>query len=668
MEEIRQIIGDVLERFTVLTELDPKNWGDRDIIDTLNLAYELDSTGLSTFMLARGLYDRFLRDTTFTAKEILDDARAFTARIDAMRALYELVERPSVVDFIRDFQEKVLAAAAAYAMPAAGIAGLQLYLRDKYQVAEIRLAVFRSMRDLEAHQFVMGRPSGEPLRVNHHIFELWNMNSLLVAMRDQVVDGISLCLIRDPQTVMASYFVFAIRNGENLTILTDRDQGAHPLYWRMSRRPDRAAEKRWMKHWFPYELLDLEAIRDADGFVKGFTAAKRTALVPYHTEAVKLAEIGSLGPPEFMWLSLIFDRIASVYGQQPRMLPALSYTGEMVVRPEALIGQTGAIARRGDYTPLAVVPLETADVTRESTAAQWERVPTTSHCWMEEHYAAQVPAPVLNPVGAEQPLLLEQQHGLRKAGDCAEGGVLETLSPVTFGTREQIERDRQWVARYNQMIYIQHLAEQDFDREHGQVVAWWQAQVERRRDFLIEAGARGEFYSTYMAQGSGWDPALTPEKKNIVALLGGSGLLRAGCVLGQQWDSWHGWGCAVNGSRRACYAYFTCNNALAIADLLGLDISELPYYLQHYQCRHQRPYPGNPILDRLESARLEARKPLGPPRLRCGCGLQQERHPRGTQAAGPGAHALRRRPNQAVTVRRADNGSPAGRRPYRRTR
>ena len=48
--------------------------------------------------------------------------------------------------------------------------------------------------------------------------------------------------------------VSQLTNG-TITVLTDRNPGAHPAYERMSRRPDRNFSRRAAQHWFPYDLV-----------------------------------------------------------------------------------------------------------------------------------------------------------------------------------------------------------------------------------------------------------------------------------------------------------------------------------------------------------------------------------------------------------------------------
>lgn len=618
MDRIHELLSAVLEKYTRLAELDPGNWSDRDQIDTINAAYELDPDGLSEFMLLRGLYDRLLEETTFSAKEILTDGQNFSRKVEAMRELYDLVEQPEVVGLIEDFKQKIIASARAYEMPPDGICKVEEFLLDKHAVADIRLAALRSISTLEACQFVQGEASGSALAVNKQIFELWNANSLIAAMRDQVVDGISLCLIRDPAQVFQSYFVFAIRNGENLLVLTDHDEGPHPLHAQMSRRPDRTMSRRWAAHWFPYQMLDIEERVDEEGNVKGYAARERASLVAYNTNAVRLKAIGELDPPEFIWLSLMFELIEARYGRDPKQIENLSYTGEMIVSPEALVSSDGALVKSGAYRPLALAALTSADVTREATSHQWEHPPTRLNDWMEERYAAKVPESILAPVGGQQRKLLEQKHGIldpqdqdvldshRNGGGLVSTGPLQSLNPASFGTAEKLARDRQWVGRYNQMCVIQKLAEEEFAREQDQVIRWWEQAVEARREPLIEAAARGEFISTWVCD-PGWSPEVPAEKKNILRV--SKEVPFGGYVLGKNHDRRHGWGCAVKGTRASIYARFYCRVSEAIADVLGLELSGLPVWLQHYLHKSVRPYPGNSILERIDPLDWKLKNP-----------------------------------------------------------
>lgn len=605
VNEIHELMSTALAKYTVVCGLDAAHWSDNDKVNMLNLAFELDDTGITMFALLRGLYDRFLKDTEFSAKYILDEFKQFSETLKAIRELYDIVEEPQIVEHIQAFEQKVLSSASFYGKTADKFPELLSLLADKYDMASVRLSALRSARDLQRFQFLQGEPNKEPLKVNRWVFEFWNINSLVAAMREQQIPGVSLCLIRDPDEVLASYFVFAVANGENLTILTDREEGPHPLYWRMARRPDRDMGRRWNKNYFPYHLLKLKPVVDEDGFVKGYTVAQRTDLVKYNVQAVKLSPIGELPPADFMWTTLLLDRINEEFGKKHTLLPALAYTGEMIVTPEVLAGSTGALVQQHIYKPLELPVLSREDVTRETTAEQWENEPTTFNDWAEERYAQNVPAEILNVVGEQQRHLLSASTDLEiEVGWKKKEASLVGFSPVTFGTQEKLRADQLWVARYNQMQHINKQMHDEYDENRDSVIAWWATAIAKQSDRLVEAALRMSFETDSVHYGS-WASDSTIERKNILTVGLKSHFLDNNTARIGKWSRYLGnWACYLQTQeddtmlKANVYALFKPDNPKALADLAGVTVEELPLWLQYWYTNE--PYDGNCILDRLD--------------------------------------------------------------------
>ena len=86
--------------------------------------------------------------------------------------------------------------------------------------------------------------------------------------------------------------MFAVKNGDTITVLTDKAQTPHPAHKSMSRARAvmRGFEERAGKFWFPYKLLDIEVAANQ----KDLYAKARTALVPLNAEAVVLSELKEL--------------------------------------------------------------------------------------------------------------------------------------------------------------------------------------------------------------------------------------------------------------------------------------------------------------------------------------------------------------------------------------
>lgn len=653
---INELVNEALRRWVALTGLvmddDGLNvkscagncpwqsWTVRQHTEELNKSRELDPTGLTTFMLLRGLTESYLQQIQYDAHTLILDPSSIETQLVPMRALRDVLEAPDVVELIAGFQKQLYDAGAHYGVRAGDpTKKLGELLEDKYSLAHIRRDALLSLSRLEAHQFTQGDKDPNPLKYNPQVFEFWNVNSLLAGMRAQKVPGISLCLIRDPVEALHSYFVFAIRNGGTLTVLTDRTKGAHPAYKRMSRRPDRMLDRRASQNWFPYQLLELEKIKDAEGDVKGFYARARKQLVPINIEAIPLKDIRDLEPEQFVWTILVFDLIRDKFWKQDAKLPELSYTGQMVTEPAALVGATGSLVLHGHYKPLELPALVKEDVMSETTKAQWERDPTNFNAWLTKRYGAEVPDEVLSPVGESAKLLLEAKTEdsdflpVRIEESFGKTKIVrvefETFDPTSFGTKDDIQKDRLWVGRMNQMKAIQRLADVEFEREKDGIIAWFMERLKQNQEFLFNACVRGELLlPTWRAARMTGVGATTDEEREE-----GTSHVKTANVIdqrtGSRWSSAHDYysfhlpkfrlgeyheestgpswrvktrrwvACAEKPELRA--SVFTrispsCPEALAV--LVGMDVEELPWPLRYWY--DDEPYHGNSILDRLD--------------------------------------------------------------------
>lgn len=590
-------------------------WGTYEIgchTEDLNGSRTLDPTGLTTFMMLRGIVERYLKKVVFNAHDLILDPGAIADQLKPMGELKALLDDPRVVDLIGGFQGTLRDASTHYGLKATE--SLENLLADRYDLAHIRRDALRTIDRIEAHQFTQGLSDPNPLKFNPKIYEFWNVNSLLAAMRGQMEPGITICLIRDPEEALASYFVFAIRNGGTLTILTDRDKTPHPAYHRMSRRPDRDLQRREERNWFPYHLLNLKTVQDAMGEVKRVYAAARTQLVRLNVQGVPLCEIRDLCAEEFVWAIMVFDLIREKFWKNDHRLPELSYTGEMVVAPQALVGQTSSLVKEGFYKPLELAPLVADDVTAETTQDQWERKCTGFNRWMYDRYGSQVPDAVLNPVGSEAAKRLFSQAA---TGDLVHGITsemhFEALAPVSFGTKDHVDRDRKWVARMNQMAVIRRLAEEEFENERDSVLKWYRSRIEANLEVLGDAAAKGELILPFWrAKTFGVEGETRMEAPTNVLTQ------RVGSDWNDAWPLYTSKGVpSVRFGSNRCLDRFalkasvftviqpTCPEALAV--LCGVDVTDLPWPLQHWYA--YEPYVGNPILGRLDPEDWKLRNP-----------------------------------------------------------
>jgi len=589
-------------------------------IDDLNEARETDLSGMTAILFLRGLFEEYAKELSFTAHTLLYAPAKVEATLRKLREFRELIDRKPCRDAAEAFRAKTRAAALHYKYD---VTKLKKYLEDEWLLGELRLAASRSIKRLNTHQFTQGAPDPLPLQYNRQIFEFTNINSFLAALQRQWVSGITLALIRS-EDVYQAYFVLGLRNGETLTILTDFEEGAHPEYHRMTRRPERRLEERAKLHWFPYHLLDVDPVKHRQ-------LKDKTAIVPLNAKAIPIEEVADLEPGEFVWLMLLFDLIVEKFGKNDFKTPELSYTGEMVVSPHALIEGNHALVRSGQYQPLVLPKLtvETTTVERADTEP-----PNGFNAWMEERYRTHVPELILDVVGERKALDVGKQMTKLLPGKAdsknlpalrRQPGVIgwyrddriqelhpNALDPTYIGTKAEIERNRAWAARTNMMQVIQRFAVAEFVAKQTLILSWYRKRLERNMPFLLKAVACGEL----VAPTTKWKSQIDHDFPNEDELVWTTNNILRQQIAPTWWKAFPGdsfsnrgitfgeWvhphvECALDPPTRASvFTIISPDNPRALALLMGIPEKKLPWPLQHWTTRE--PYTGNSILRRID--------------------------------------------------------------------
>jgi hypothetical protein len=592
-------------------------------IDDLNESRTIDMSGTTAILLLRGLFEAYVEEKSVTLHTLLYDPKSVEVSTAKLRDFHALITQPVCEEAATEARETLRAAAAHYGYD---LGKLGKHLNDERALGQLRLAAARSLDKLATHQFCQGPRGEKPLQYNREIFEFSSINSFVHALRHQMVSGITLALIRqanDEDDVYKAYFVLGLRNGETITVLTDFEEGAHPEYHNVSRRPDRRLDERARQHWFPYRLLAADPVKHRQ-------RRDKTALVKLDAKAVPIEEIPNLEPPEFIWLTLLFDRIAKKFDQDDYKTPELSYTGEMVVTPHVLVEGTSAIVLAGHYKPLILPKLTVKTATPELAD---NRPPLGHNAWIEDRYRDRVPEVLLDVVGARRALEAGKEAGKllpgkvkgellpdirRQPGVISWGGsdlrlaALEpmALDPTSFGTRSDIEKNRGWYARQNLIKGVQRLATAEFAAKYKLIVSWYRKRIERNMPFLWKAVATGELVAPAQKWKSEIDhdfplpDTLVWDERNILHQ-----------KQAPKYNPFHpgrnkitfgGWDydknqnvCALEPPTRATiFTSISPDNPRALALLMGIPEKKLPWPLQHWTTRE--PYTGNCIIDRID--------------------------------------------------------------------
>lgn len=596
------------------TGMNYRNYEEQSAIVTATSALAYDPSGISTAMLVEDFYNRHLKAQNFSISDILSPSDRVQWILQKTQSLSNLFNDEITQASFAGVKESIRAALDHY----------EVDINERYEgllannpaLGSLRVSALRNTYELQLDQFLRGEPdtTSKPVFIKQ-VWKWWSINSLLAAALS-MPNGVSLHLIAS-QKVMESYFVFVIRNGGNLYVLSDIEKEAHPLQSGMRRRPDRQMSERIAKAWFPYELVNVAF---DDEYTHMFeTASKSKDLVAYQKEWLELSPINELEPEVTIWLSMMFTLIINRFWSENIQVDELSYTGEMLVKSEALIEK----ASEANLPVLKNTGLQAVHITRESiqvgvaTEAEIGETYDLTQSWMEERYGNRVSEEALNLTSStgEAPLLSLNTSGqivvmdntLEK--DRTSVSVFDGVGyPLTrFAKASELENDRKFLARATYADSIQKLADEEFERRKDEVVQWFKSAARNNLNSLL----------SYVGNDEIWIKDDTPGRESTVK--GNNARCRTSekqnyhqfmdrCEIGES-HSWRGATrlfseysskirCNVTDAQ-ASYLYgFTPANAKELAVIAGCEVNDLPDVLQNWDIR--RTQTANQILDRMD--------------------------------------------------------------------
>ena len=607
-------MGDIrraLDLWIEITGFDPEESkfriGDYDIYkinQELKESLELDPSTILTMLLLDYYTEQYLNNRNFSVNSILADFDALTSYLAKSKELYSILRSNEIQILRKDFESHMLIAMKQYGeVPEAVINTI----KNPHDLAFLRRDALKSFETLEVSQFSQGKADGRTPKFLEDVYEFWNINSLIRMVSATNEAFISVNLIRDPD-YYNSYFTFAMKNGETLSIISDKPNWIHPLQKNMVRKPERDFAKRVFKSHFPYALMELEYDEDQRALYL-HKKSDSTEVVPFQEDVHKLKKIRDLPPYEVIWITMMFQLIHEKFWKQDFKTKDISYTGAMVtVNPDK--NKELILPNR-----LVVPAYSAADVNPETTKDQWNRKPTNQNEWMEKRYEGQIPDSVLTltgvgndvvkyitaddvnsvQVGSEKEISNEPHYIKR---DKPKKHMLTGISPTEFGTSDRLLRDMQWNARYNKAKAIQVLVDAEYEKRQEEIKAWYAKRVKINSRNLLKAVAHGKLE----AYGGGYSAGfkVNPDEfKNIMKFsdkefCSGSDSVK----LHQGFHTRDHYLCFINGCKASIAAFFYPTTAHGLAAVCGCKVDDLPDVLRHW--RRDKLYSGNSILDRLD--------------------------------------------------------------------
>lgn len=586
------------------------SFGDWDLYgmhNELTETLKLDPSGVTTYLLLECFLREYLEKRTFTVASIMKDFERLTAYLAQAERLFSMVQSDAVTERMAVFRSRVIEGVKRYGADREDVIAL---INSQNVLPFLRRDALRSLETLNAFQFLSGEPDHARPQVIHAVYQAWDINDLLIAVRDLPVSGVALVLLRDPARTDRSYFTFAMRNGQNVIIFTDKMQYSNPLQADMTRRPDRDFQRReWQNH-FPYQLLKFHIDED-DNLIFD----KEKGLVIPNQKLVPVAQIADLPPAQVVWVSMMLSLIADRFWHKGWRAPVLSYTAGMIkVRDKLVVDASGERLPIGvGYQPITMDLLEVDEVTRDAMVDQTGEA-TSVNSWIEDRYRSTVTKEVINQWVPETGKALklsgprestsvkvvreDEVHSIFRSDKVYE---LRGLNPTEFGTEEALRKDQLWLARYNMAQQLQKAADEEYEARKNEVIAWFKERVATNLPALLQAIGAGRLDS----EGVDSYGFSRLHKRKMVQILRFEELSEMNytfptVVLGafDRSAGAHPQRCVLTSAAATYRARFTPESAHGLALLAGRGVEELPDVLQHWT--YEKPYTGNSILDRID--------------------------------------------------------------------
>jgi len=632
-------------------------WGIQKLHREIQESLELDPSEITGLMMFSSIVQSYFEDRTFTLDALLNNPDRVNTYLSKARTLTAFLRSDAVTGPSDAFANRVSQALEKYGVTKQEVSRIlsnKGQMGDRGTLAVLRRDAMRTLEHLQVNQFLDGDAEEVSVKpaYGRFVYRWDNINSMLRAMVN-APSGVTINMIQTAENPLGVYFVFAIRNGGRLFVFTDKEATPHPLAEGMWRRPDKILAARANRNWFPYELAGLKFNEEGRAYIE---MPEGRSIVQYQNKALPISPISELSAPQIIWISMMLDLIVDKFWHQAHREKKLSYTGEMVRVASPLIEAARAaqlpLALRSEQT-MQTRPITVADVhtDRMKAAGHLDEGGAAGDCgdnahrWLEERYAHRVLPESIDLVSAgSQDLLVPFEskdapakgralvvgHGgmisreeLEKAITFSfdRNDALRNMAEVSsykateFGTQEEIERDRLFIARANYASQIDTMADIEFRERKKDIVEWVRARVQSNIEALRPLMALTEGCVATQYQGSNVHESqafgvryfqeqgrrafvtrteITREvKENFLYEVGSTPImlgrmpLRSGLM-----------GCAFHGSVASHLIRIVPETTEQLAWLCGVEVSGLPDVLQHWTQLTKRH--GNIILNRVD--------------------------------------------------------------------
>ena len=560
--------------------------------DKIQESLRYDETGMFAETYLSVYLKKFLDNKQISLKELLENEQ-LSEFVSDVQTLYNAIKKT-------DAESQVLAEAKK-AMDFYNLACDQL---DAFAIVELRSSAINCIESsLELLQFSHGAKEDD-FKLSRNIYMFEDMDSLITSSIKGHLNGVSLAFIKDRKQLTDSYFAFVIKNGDNLYLLTDVPRYRHPAQKRMKRCPGRDMSNRIESNWFPYTSvgnLDVEDLWNSGKYGISEIKNELSEQVREDTLYSIIGTIDSLEQDEAFWFIMMASLIKEkFYDKEPPMLE-MSYTKSMINAPGLVKNENALMVQS------ALPNISLSDVTIEDTDHlnydKDHKKNLDNIKYYIDRYADKVDPELLNVIsGTEKALMIEDTFAKKDAWGKKVGCDYLSLDLNTAGTKEEIEYQQKWIARYNFAEAVEKIAYADFKEKQNPLYATIKEMLSKRLETLVKMHLRGEL-TGFKIESKGFAMEYTDKTEPISEMFDFdawyNGGKRGQYVFGKDGYNKADMKCAFTGKHAGVVIRIAPGNAKELAMVCGIPEEDLPIELQHYDHK-SRHYYGNSILNNID--------------------------------------------------------------------
>lgn len=305
----------------------------RLLIERLKKGMQLDGSGLTTYLELKQSLPQILDGISFTALNQIENKSALDEFSADFQKLADFLDAPEAINAENEFYDQLYKKMTKYMKNGLSKVDFNLLLK-RSNFADICFDALNHADKLETSQFSQGKKTSSEVVLNEPILGFWSAETLVAYLNAQESDGIGLYGIIDKLS-FENFFVFGVKNGENITLLSDKFDPLNLIELQETYRyPERYVVTRNKSSYLPYNLLDIK-LEKIDGEIYAYAGnTEHKKVLAKKGEPVRLGDIFALPKESCLWIFFMVRMISQQYFKKNTHRERLAYTGEKFLKEE----------------------------------------------------------------------------------------------------------------------------------------------------------------------------------------------------------------------------------------------------------------------------------------------------------------------------------------------